>query len=306
MILNINEVNEVVERSLSTLISGVDAAYRKRVYSAGEEIIKNRRERPIITLSGPSGSGKTTTALILEKFLDDAGYETHTLSLDNYFKSLTPEEMVLAERGELDLETPKRIDADFLNSQLTDIYECRPVKLEEYNFKQSRREATGETLTRKPDELIIMEGIHALNPEVISIPEHETYRMYISIRTTVEAEGASLAPGVIRLLRRLIRDRQFRKRDFTKTIEMFDDVECGERLYIAPYQERANMSFDTFMPYELGVYKMIEHELEGVRGLHPEIDNLIKVLGKTAAVPAEAVPADSLVREYIGGSAFSY
>lgn len=303
----LSELNNRISGDISDFISECDAAYYDSVLKIAGDIRDHAAQRPIILLSGPSGSGKTTTALMLEKILDDWGYETHTLSMDNYFKPLTDEQQRLADEDKFDLESPERVDCPFLNGQLAMMAEGKTVELPRFDFKNHTRVPSGRTLTRKPNELVILEGIHALNPSVITIPDDETTRIYVSVRTRIELpDGRLLHPSKVRLMRRMLRDKIYRSRRITHTIKMFDSVQRGENMYIMPFKYRSNYDIDTFIPYEVGVYRdMLLSELDLLK--KSEItDDIADVLSQIEPVSDKRVPQSSLIREFIGDGVFSY
>ncbi len=300
MNIELQEINEKLRMDTSAFIMETDDSYRSRLREIADDIAAHRAERPIILLSGPSGSGKTTTAQMIEKILDDRGVETHTLSLDNYFSPLSDAEKQLFAQGKLDLESPNRVDSAYLSEQLTAIEEGRPVELPIYDFKESARVMSGNILQRKPGELVILEGIHSLNPDVIRIPDETTAKIYVSVRTRITANGETLHPSKIRLMRRMVRDRLFRKRTLRDTLKMFRSVEEGENKYIMPYKYRSTYDVDTFMAYEICAYRDLL--LEDLRKLpdDPELRDAGAFLADAAALSAEALPEDSLIREFVG------
>ncbi len=300
MYIELSEINEKLLTDSQTFIRETDDAYQSRLMEIADDIALHRTERPIILLSGPSGSGKTTTAQMIEKILDDRGIETHTLSLDNYFSPFTTEERALFEEGKLDLESPNRVDSAFLSEQLTAIEEGRPVELPIYDFKESARIMSGNILHRKPGELVIMEGIHSLNPDVIRIPDETTAKIYVSVRTRITADNEILHPSKIRLMRRMVRDRLFRKRSLRDTLMMFRSVEEGENKYIMPYKHRSTYDVDTFMAYEICAYK--NWLLDDFKNMpdEPELLDAGAFLADAEALPSENLPATSLIREFVG------
>lgn len=300
MYIELSEINEKLLTDSQTFIRETDDAYQSRLMEIADDIALHRTERPIILLSGPSGSGKTTTAQMIEKILDDRGIETHTLSLDNYFSPFSAEERALFEAGKLDLESPSRVDSAFLSEQLTAIEEGRPVELPIYDFKESARIMSGNILHRKPGELVIMEGIHSLNPDVIQIPDETTAKIYVSVRTRITADNEILHPSKIRLMRRMVRDRLFRKRSLRDTLMMFRSVEEGENKYIMPYKHRSTYDVDTFMAYEICAYK--NWLLDDFKNMsdEPELLDAGAFLADAEALPSENLPATSLIREFVG------
>lgn len=300
MNIELNEINEKLLTDSNAFIQETDSAYRSRLLEIADDIAAHRSERPIILLSGPSGSGKTTTAQMIEQILDEQGIETHTLSLDNYFNPLTEAEKELLAKGQIDLESPTRVDSAFLSEQLTAIEEGKPVELPIYDFKESKRVMSGNILQRRPGELVIMEGIHSLNPDVIQIPDALTAKIYVSVRTRITAGGEVLHPSKIRLMRRMVRDRLFRKRTLAETLMMFRSVEEGENKYIMPYKYRSTYDVDTFMAYEICAYR--DFLLDDFRTMQdePELLDAGAFLADAAALPSEALPENSLIREFVG------
>ena len=301
----LTDINQEMTASENAL-QQADQAFLGELQKVAESIRQTAAERPVILLAGPSGSGKTTTAFLLERFLDRWGVETHTISMDNFFSTMTPQQRELSVKGKLDLESPARVDIPYLNQQLQKIIACEPTWLPRYEFPATTRIDQDWQLTRKPNELLLLEGIHALNPEVITIPEEMTVRIYVSVRTRVTNGETVLHPSRLRLMRRMLRDRNFRHRSVAETLSMFEHVQAGEHKYIAPYKKRALFSVDTFLPYELGIYKtLLDGELEAEMQ-HPLLRELRQMWDDVEPLRLEQVPADSLVREFAGDSAFHY
>ncbi len=300
MQMQLQDINEAIRRDPAGFIEQTNAAYIEQLTFVAEDIARCREQCPIILLSGPSGSGKTTSARMIEKLLDDRGIVTHTLSLDNYFSPFTDAERALFEKGELDLESPARVDRAFLSEHMDALYNCRPVELPTYDFKDSRRIFDGTILHRKPGELIILEGIHSLNPDILDFPDEKSAKIYVSVRTRVAMGDALLHPSKIRLMRRLVRDKLYRKRTFADTIAMFKSVEDGQNKYIMPYKYRSGYDVDTFMAYEICVYRRLL--LEALREMEDSylIRDARQFLEGAAGLDAAAVPSDSLIREFIG------
>lgn len=302
MVIDISDINKSIFSNPEAFVRSTDGEYYARVQALADHIASHRNERPIVLLSGPSGSGKTTTAMMIEKILDGRDFETHTLSMDNFFRSLSTSEFERAARGEMDLESPARIDIDLLNDALSKIIACQKVEIPRYDFKRAAR-VPGEPLCRRPGEIIILEGIHALNPDVVTIPDENTERIYISVRTRVSTDSTIAHPSMIRLMRRMIRDRRGRGRTLEETFGMYPLVDEGEKRYIMPYKHRSTFDVDTFIAYELNVYKSFLHES---LPSSPCFDDLREVLEHTDALDEKYVPKTSLIREFIGNGQFKY
>ena len=297
----LTDINQAMTASEDAMRQA-DLAFLDELEKVADAIRKTAVERPVILLAGPSGSGKTTTAFLLERFLDGWGVETHTISMDNFFSTMTSQQREMAATGKLDLESPARVDIPYLQS----IIACKPTWMPRYHFPTTTRIDQDWQLTRKPGELLLLEGIHALNPDVITIPEEMTVRLYVSVRTRVTNGETVLHPSRLRLMRRMLRDKNFRQRSVAETLSMFEHVQAGEHKYIAPYKKRADFSIDTFLPYELGIYKtLLDGELEAEMQ-HPMLLELRQMWDDVAPLTLEHVPADSLVREFAGDSVFQY
>lgn len=296
MVLDVSEINAALNQNAAEYIEKCDAAFADRIREIAEFIVKNRKQRPVVLLSGPSGSGKTTTARILERMLDEQGCGTHTVSMDNYF-------LPIPVGFAVDLESPDRVDGALLSQQLADICQNKPVILPRFNFNDNTRSFAQIQLHRAPDEIVIVEGIHALNPSVITLPEESTTRIYVSVRTRMSAQGALLHPKKIRLLRRMERDKLFRGRTVADTLKMFESVQRGENQFIMPYKSRSMFDVDTFVPYGVSAYReQLLPQLETLRG--GQIDDLIRVVRAVQPLKSTLIPPDALIREFIGGSCY--
>ena len=297
--ISVERINAAAREGAPAMLRA-DQQYAAAIDEIARDIFSHADERAVILLSGPSGSGKTTSAEMLEARLDAMGAETHTVSMDNYFSPFTPEQWEQFNAGTLDLESPSRIDIDLLNEQIEKIAACEPLHLPIYDFKESKRLFREEEFRRKPGEIVLFEGIHALNPDVILQPDEKTARVYVSVRTRVTLGELELHPAFIRLLRRMIRDRDHRARALSETWGMFESVERGEQAYIAPYKHRAEYELDSFHAYELPLYKTILHGDLGELSGDGRLDGLIAVMDAIErAYPAD-MPAGSLIHEFVG------
>ena len=228
------------------------------------------------------------------------GFETHIISLDDYFHPITDEERPLFEAHKLDLESPARVDSDLLNSQLEEIMRGKEVEIPRFDFVTNTRKKSGRSLRLSKGELIILEGIHSLNPEIIEHGENFSTGLYVSVRTRIEHGDALLHPSKVRLARRMMRDRTARNRQPDATVALYAGVERGENLYIMPHKHRADYDINTFFPYELCVYKpFLPTSLPKAEAEHPWLTELFEVISGLPEIPARLVPRDSLLREFI-------
>ena len=301
----LEDINYQIKNHPQKFIAHCENDYKSQVEKVAREIADNCEIAPVVLLSGPSGSGKTTTAMLLEKLLDKWGYETHTISLDNYFKELNDEEIKLSKDGKLDLESPSRLDKDYLNMQLRCILDSVAIDIPKYNFTTCKREFSGYTLKRKAGDIIIFEGTHALNPEVITTPDEECARLYVSIRSQFVCDNTELRSKTIRR-RRTLRDIKTRDRDPNDTLNMFLSVNEGEDMYIRPFMKRCNYSIDTIIPYEINIYRTLL--LDIIEKLEPtaDVQMLCDFIKKAQPLDDALVPHDSLMREFIGNSSLEY
>ena len=280
--------------------------YYARCREVAEYIADHINEKPVVLIAGPSGSGKTTTAIVIEHFLLDWGFKAHSISLDNYFHDLSEEQREMAKAGLYDLEAPTRIDIDFLNSQLCDILLCKPVHMPRYNFSISRREFSGWVFQREKNEVIIFEGIHALNPDVITINPSSVTNIYVSIRSSFSNGKNQIYSPTIRLSRRMLRDVVQRGLSPENVIYLYDRVNDGEEKYIKPFRERCTHSIDTLIPYGINLYRtLLYDDLQKHRG-HEEIDKILELLDDALGINPALIPNNSLMREFIGGSVLKY
>lgn len=308
--INTTNINSGLENDAAGFIRSSENIYRDQLRIAAEKIYMSREERPLVLLSGPSGSGKTTTALRLAALLGNKGLQVHTLSMDNYFLPANAGEFPVDENGRIDLESPYRLDIPMFSEHLEKLSKGEPVEMPVFDFNtQSRSDFI--PVARKSNEIIIIEGIHALNPEVTGDSDDFTTCMYVSVRTRIRTKfGCTLHPRKIRLMRRLNRDRLFRCRSLEDIFDMFESVTKGEEKYIMPYKKRATIEIDSFIPYEASVYaKMLRNDVEKSREAFAAIEDgdvMLKVLTELEPLSEELVPSDSLVREFIGGSSLNY
>ncbi len=278
-----------------------DDRYWSEIEKIALDIKNNYQTNPILLLSGPSGSGKTTTAHRIEKILEKYGVETHTISLDSYFSTL-PEDLI----NKVDLESPDRLDKKLLEEHIEKLLKCEEIELPEFDFATTTQRKSGVKLCRKPNEIVIFEGIHALNPS--AVPVHEgVSKMYISVRTRVAyGKDKILHPRFIRLLRRMSRDMRYRGRLPYQTLSFFKSVESGVDRYVSPYKIYADYSIDTFIEYEPLVYRdemlaKLTEELPQVSGEEKQImQMLIEFLSSFEGREPSLAPSGSLIREFIG------
>lgn len=309
-IIGMTDINGGLKADTAEYIRKCEDIYHTKLAEAAEKIRLMAKTHPLVLLSGPSGSGKTTSALRISHMLREKGMNVHTISMDNYFLPNGEGEIPLDDDGNPDLESPLRMDIPLFSEHLEKLFRCEPVNVPCFDFKTQSR-TFGETMRREKDEIIIIEGIHALNPQVTGDTDDFTTCVYVSVRTRIrEGDGTLLHPRSIRLMRRICRDNLFRGRSAYDVFKMVASVNRGEDLYIMPHKHRADFDIDTFLAYEPSVYRnTLLTELEKapeLAKLSEDYEPMLKALQGLAPVSAEDVPQNSLVREFIGGSSFKY
>ena len=306
----IGDLNEAADKGMATqLITLSEALQEKKIVNIAEDIA-DRRGVKMVLIAGPSSSGKTTTCKRLSIQLLANGLHPVTISLDDYFvdRELTPKD----ESGEYDFEHLHALNLDLLNEQMNALFRGEEVELPKYNFQAGRSERSGRRLRLEGNEVLVVEGIHALNPELTSkIPDPLIYRVYASALTTILLDSHNYIPTTDnRLLRRIIRDYKYRGVSALETIRRWPSVRAGENKWIFPYQENADAMFNTAMLFELAVLKtQAEPLLELVpenADEYSEAYRLLKFLRYIRPIPNRQVPSTSLLREFLGGSSFKY
>lgn len=311
MAYSLKHINELAKNDPKAFVEGTEAEFQRKLELAAKRIAGNRDKSHIILLSGPSGSGKTTTAMKIEKLLDESGVETHTISMDNYFNTIDPETAPRNREGAIDYESPFCLDIDLLNRHFAMLDRGETIHIPKYEFaRQMRSDILSQPLRLGKDELAIFEGIHALNDECAGRNPDATC-LYISARSNVvEGEDLRFKGTWMRLTRRAVRDYNFRGTGVAETLDMWANVRRGEKLYISPFKHRANYIFDSSLPYEVSVMKNYAMPLleavpqENVR--RKELLELIDGFQGFHPIDPELVPPASLIREFIGGGIYDY
>ena len=308
-ISNAADLNEVVSTGkYGDLIRISEAYYNGQLSEIADRVYDNKKNIKIILIAGPSSSGKTTTSKKLEIYLKSKGLRTHQISIDDYF--INRDKTPLDEHGERDLESLRAVDIDLLNRHLIKLFDGEKVLLPEYNFMTGEREYRKKWLQMGEDDIIIIEGLHALNEDLtISIPRRNKFKIYISPLTQLNIDNHNhIHTSDTRKLRRIIRDNKFRNYNAADTLKMWEKISYGEERYIFPFQDDADMIINSALVYELGVLKTYAEPLlfsvSENDPVYPEALRLINFLRNFLPIPSEEVPDDSVLREFIGNSCF--
>ena len=314
MSYQLQEINESVRTDPKGFLEACDAAYQSRIDSAVDRILERMKVSPIVLLSGPSGSGKTTTALKLEQELVRRGINTHTISMDNYYKTLNRKTAPRTPEGDIDYESPLLLDLDLLDETFSKLSRGEWVVVPRYEFaRQMRNDSRGTFLKLDKNEIAIFEGIHALNDDIFG-RHPEATGLYISARSNVlEGEELRFKGTWMRISRRSVRDYNFRGTDLLETLLMWYNVRRGEKTYISPFKNRANIIIDSSLPYEVSVFANYAHALKEAVDQIPEenpryreFHDLVDAFRYFEPVDPALVPPESLIREFIGGGTYSY
>jgi uridine kinase len=305
----VGELNRAVEAGHATdLINVSEALQLKKLSNIADEIAA--RHARLVLLAGPSSSGKTTTSKRLAVLVMACGLRPHTISTDDYFvnRTDTPKD----EKGNYDFECIGAVDTKLFNQHMNMLLKGEEVELPRYDFKLGQRVYNNHRIRIGHNDIVILEGNHALNPILSEqVPEEEKYRIFISPLTAIALDDHNTVPtGDIRLLRRLIRDYQYRGYSALDTIRRMPSVTAGEKKWIFPFQELADAIFNSALLYELAVIKdqvtPILEEIGECEVEYAEASRLRKFLQYFRSVPADQVPPTSLLREFAGGSSFKY
>ena len=298
--ISVEHLNNAAKTPEDFIIEG-ERLYSGQLSEAAEKIYEHREDKPIVLISGPSGSGKTTSAMRVAAALKKKGCGAHVISMDNYFLPLKKDKELHGE--DIDYESPDRLDSELFSEHLELLQRGVEIDVPGFDFALQDR-VEGMKLKREPGDLVILEGIHALNPQVTGHSDDYTHRIYVSVRTRIQSGDALLHPSKIRLMRRLMRDKLYRGRELSETFEFFKSVERGEDLYIMPHKHRADFDIDTFIEYEASVYRdILLTELEKTSQTYAnysdyaDIEMFLKLL---SPVDKKYVPEDALIREFIG------
>ena len=306
----IGDFNNAVDKGYTTeLINLAEALQEKKIARIAEKIAE-RKNVKMVLIAGPSSSGKTTTCKRLSVQLLTNGIKPVGISLDDYFvdRELTPKDS----SGEYDYEHVEALNIKLLNEQMNALMAGEEVELPKYNFQTGKSEKSGRRLKLNGNEVLVVEGIHALNPMLTAqIPEENKFRVYASALTTILLDDHNYVPTTDnRLLRRIIRDYKYRGVSAQDTIRRWPSVRAGENKWIFPFQENADVMFNTAMLFELGVIKsqavpLLELVPEDCEE-YSEAYRLLKFLKYIRPIPNIQVPPTSLLREFLGGSSFKY
>lgn len=314
MAYQLEEINDKIRADVKGFLEECDVNFHNRIVAGADRILQNIKRSSIVLLSGPSGSGKTTTALKLEQELEKRGVNTHTISMDNYFNTLNPKTAPRTPEGDIDYESPQLLDGELLDQTFDRLSKGEEVVIPKFEFaRQMRNDSRGTPLRLKENEIAIFEGIHALNDDIAG-RHSEATTLYISARSNIAEDGALRFKGTwMRITRRAVRDYNFRGTGLVDTLSMWHNVRRGEKLYISPFKGKAEVIIDSSLRYEVPVFANYAEPLRKAQLEIPKDNPRYSELADWAdsfryfePIDPALVAKESLIREFIGGGAYSY
>ena len=307
----IYELNKIInnEKELKKLIMLEEALHEKKIAQIADSITKNKNVKMIL-IAGPSSSGKTTFAQRLGIQLRINGYKPVTISVDNYFveRPQTPRDA----NGDYDFESIEAIDLELFNSNLKKLLNGETIECPEFDFHEGTKRYKGKTMHLAEDEILVIEGIHCLNDRLTKeISRNKKYKIYISDLTVLNRDRINrISTTDTRLVRRIVRDYQFRGYSAEHTLRSWNSVNLGEEKNIYPFQEEADSMFNTSLIYELAALKDIAlpllQEIKRESNVYAEAQRIIEILKYFESIPNEKIPRNSLLKEFLGGGDFEY
>lgn len=309
-IRTVGDFNQAIDANHATDIINISEALQEKKIANIAEEIASRKGVKLVLLAGPSSSGKTTSCKRLSIQLAVNGLKPLQISLDDYFvdREKTPKDA----SGEYDYESIYALDLDLINEQFNALFRGEEVELPKYDFQSGKSKKSGNKLKMNDNNVLVVEGIHALNPELTAhIPQEQIFRVYASALTTILLDNHNYIPTTDnRLLRRIIRDYKYRGVSAQETIHRWSSVRAGENKWIFPFQENADAMLNTAMLYELAVIKtqaepLLQQVPENCEE-YAEAYRLLKFLKYFKGIPYNNLPPTSLLREFLGGSSFHY
>lgn len=308
---DLEEINYRTVKDPKGFCEECEAEYAHKIDVATDKIIKNLKQSPIVLLAGPSGSGKTTTSIKISEALEKKGVHMHYVAMDDYFTTVSDETTPKTADGAYDLESPLCLDIDLLNKHFDKLQKGEKIVVPKYDFKaQARSVVPSKAIKLKADEAVVFEGIHALN-DMITEKHPEAFRLYVSAQSDIMFRDVIVFKRTwFRLVRRMVRDYNFRGASSEKTMSMWNNVRRGEKLYISPFKAKADAQINTSMECELAVMnetatKLFSQVPEGIER-YEELKQVYPAIQLFGEIDNEFVANDSLLREFIGGGIYDY
>ena len=299
-------INHRAECDAEAFVNDCEEHYHRQLHLVADQIAANCKRKPVVLLNGPSSSGKTTTNDRLGRILELAGIHTHMISMDDYYRTSGTYDIPFdEENGVNDLESPECMDLDLLRDHLTRLVAGEEIMVPRFDFETRTSHRNNRPVQLHKDEIVMIEGIHAFNPVIMGDLEKHATSVYLSVASVLLTDrNVRVEPHMLRFLRRAMRDSLFRSSPVEYTLKQWNSVRRGERLYISPYRGQADLTVDTYLPYETNILmQYLSEKLQSEEKLLEQADlaPLSAILDKVSPIDYKPyMPEDSVLHEFIG------
>lgn len=299
-------INHRAECDAEAFVNDCEEQYHRQLHLVADQIAANCKRKPVVLLNGPSSSGKTTTNDRLGRILELAGIHAHMISMDDYYRTSGTYDIPFdKENGVSDLESPECMDLDLLRDHLTRLVAGEEIMVPRFDFETRTSHRNERAVQLHKDEIVMIEGIHAFNPVIMGDLEKHATSVYLSVASVLLTDrNIRVEPHMLRFLRRAMRDSLFRSSPVEYTLKQWNSVRRGERLYISPYRGQADLTVDTYLPYETNILmQYLGEKLQGEEKMLEQADlaPLSAILDKVSPIDYKPyMPEDSVLHEFIG------
>lgn len=299
-------INHRAECDAEAFVNDCEEHYHRQLHLVADQIAANCKRKPVVLINGPSSSGKTTTNDRLGRILELAGIHTHMISMDDYYRTSGTYDIPFdKENGVNDLESPECMDLDLLRDHLTRLVAGEEIMVPRFDFETRTSHRNDRAVQLHKDEIVMIEGIHAFNPVIMGDLEKHATSVYLSVASVLLTDhNIRVEPHMLRFLRRAMRDSLFRNSPVEYTLKQWNSVRRGERLYISPYRGQADLTVDTYLPYETNILmQYLSEKLQGEECMLEQADlaPLSAILDKVSPIDYKPyMPEDSVLHEFIG------
>lgn len=299
-------INHRAECDAEAFVNDCEEQYHRQLHLVADQIAANCKRKPIVLINGPSSSGKTTTNDRLGRILELAGIHAHMISMDDYYRTSGTYDIPFdKENGVSDLESPECMDLDLLRDHLTRLVAGEEIMVPRFDFETRTSHRNERAVQLHKDEIVMIEGIHAFNPVIMGDLEKHATSVYLSVASVLLTDrNVRIEPHMLRFLRRAMRDSLFRSSPVEYTLKQWNSVRRGERLYISPYRGQADLTVDTYLPYETNIlmqYLSEKLQVEEKMLEQADLAPLSAILDKVSPIDYKPyMPEDSVLHEFIG------
>lgn len=299
-------INHRAECDAEAFVNDCEEHYHRQLHLVADQIAANCKRKPVVLLNGPSSSGKTTTNDRLGRILELAGIHAHMISMDDYYRTSGTYDIPFdEENGVNDLESPECMDLDLLRDHLTRLVAGEEIMVPRFDFETRTSHRNDRPVQLHKDEIVMIEGIHAFNPVIMGDLEKHATSVYLSVASVLLTDrNVRVEPHMLRFLRRAMRDSLFRSSPVEYTLKQWNSVRRGERLYISPYRGQADLTVDTYLPYETNILmQYLSEKLQDEEKMLEQADlaPLSAILDKVSPIDYKPyMPEDSVLHEFIG------